>query len=536
MRICEFCGAVVPSQTRCIFCGRILAASSSGSWASPALPPQVSQPAKSAVQELLLSHRIWRISLAFVLISLLFIGSVYAIGVTLLAPHLSLLDGTDVVLGQSIHVHGSSFIPGVVVSLSLDDVTPLYYSNEHALVQTPMSITQASLWLNMQYTQQASAEQRVITTDAKGAFQVTIAVSPNWGVGKHSIRASERFSSRSAAVTFTTYQPGQAPFQLGATREKTTPSKSAISVNPPSLTLGPLSDSSSQSASTQVSLSTTELTPLTWQATWNQSSWLQVDPPSGEIQALHPQVITITVQNNGLVAGNYTQAVTFTSGSSRTTLPVALTVGGCISATPTSLTFTMASAGNGPPAQRILLTNCDNSADWSGSVSTSSGGNWLSVSPVSGTLAEGATQQAVVSVSSQQLASSPGTYTGQIVFTNGLGQVTVAVTFIVQTPTLVVSLASISANRNCRADILQIYYFCSETLSSKNTQADLDWTATSSGPSPIDIQPVSGTISPGQTEVVLIAVPFAVCQVPSPPPITFTFTGPSNAVNVPWRC
>jgi hypothetical protein len=448
-----------------------------------------------------------------------------------------LLGGTDVVLGQSIHLHGNSFIPGITVSLSLDDVTPLYYSNEQALVQTPMPATQASLWLNMAYNRQASAEQRVITTDTKGAFQVTIAVSPNWGIGKHSIRASEQLSPRSAVATFTTYQPGQVPLQLGTTTQRTNSSKSAISVSPSSLTLGPLSNSSSQSTSAQVRLTTTELTPLPWNATWNQSSWLQLDPPSGELQALHPQVTIITVQNSGLVAGNYTQAVTFTSGSSTTTLNVSLSVqGGCMSATPTSLNFTMATAGNDPPAQKVLLTNCGNSADWSGSASTSSGGNWLSISPVGDTLADGGTQQVIVSVSSQQLASSPGTYTGQIVFTNGLSPATVAVTFTVQAPLLVVSPASISAKQDCSTNILQIYYLCSETLSSKNTQADLDWTATSSGASSIGIQPFSGTISPGKTERVLIAVPFDACQVSSPPLITFTFTGPSNTVNVPWRC
>ncbi|MBV9019747.1 MAG: hypothetical protein JOZ71_03440 [Ktedonobacteraceae bacterium] len=536
MRICEFCGAVVPSRARCVSCGRILAVSAGNSWAPPVSLPRVLQPVKPAAQEFHLPHRIWHIGLVVVLISLLFIGSGYVIGVTLLAPHLSLLGSTDVVLGQSIHLHGSSFIPRIVVRLSLDDVTPLYSSNEHASAQTSMPVAQTSLSLNMQYNRQAGVVQQVITTDTKGTFQVTIAVSPNWGVGKHSIRASEQLSPRSAIVTFTTYQPGQGPLQLGPTTQTTNSSKSAISVSPSSLTLGPLSDSSSQNTSAQVSLNTTELTPLTWNATWNQSSWLQLDPPSGEIQALHPQVITITVQNNGLVSGNYTQAVTFTSGSSSTTLNVSLIVGGCLTPTPLSLNFTIPTAGNDPPAQKVLLTNCGDSTDWSGSVSTSSGGNWLSVIPVSGTLANGGMQEVVVSVSGQQLASLPGTYTGQVVFSNGLGQTTVAVTFTVQTPLLVVGLASISASQNCRTDILQIYYFCDETLSSKNTQADLDWTATSRGASPIGIQPLSGTIGSGQTESISIIVPYTVCQMASPPTITFTFTGPNNTVTVPWRC
>ncbi len=68
--------------------------------------------------------------------------------------------------------------------------------------------------------------------------------------------------------------------------------------------------------------------------------------------------------------------------------------------------------------------------------------------------------------------------------------------------------------------------------SSQSAQANLNWTASSSGVNGVTFSQASGTLSPGQTAQVSITIPNTAC----PAQADLTFTGPGNATNVLWSC
>src|SRR6266699_5635896 len=140
---------------------------------------------------------------------LLIIASIIGLGFTILSPSLSLGSSTNVAWGESIHLHGSNFIPGSTVRLTLDGAAPLYYTSRNPATQVAYStITTAGLeMIEEQFAQDSSAKKRVVVS-GNGTFNVSVIVNPSWHAGRHFIRASEEISPRSAQLTFTIQQPG----------------------------------------------------------------------------------------------------------------------------------------------------------------------------------------------------------------------------------------------------------------------------------------------------------------------------------------
>jgi uncharacterized protein (TIGR03437 family) len=130
--------------------------------------------------------------------------------------------------------------------------------------------------------------------------------------------------------------------------------------------------------------------------------------------------LSVTVAANGtnLAPGTYTGTVTITSLSPFTTngtvsIPVTFEVkSGTISATPASLTFTQVQNGTAPAAQKISVAGTPGALAFTAAPSITGSGNWLSVSPTSGTTPGDVN----VTVNSGTLA--PGTYTGKITITS----------------------------------------------------------------------------------------------------------------------
>ena len=501
--------------------------------------------------------------LVILIIPILILAGTFAVGTTLLAPTLSLSGSGSVALGGSLQVHGSSFIPGSTVTLTLDGAIPLYYTNQRTLRQAIYSLDgRMEMAAAVMTRLQLPTISNTLTVGGNGTFDVTIVASENWGTGTHTIRASEQFALRGATLRFSTYQPGTSPTPIPTLTPTVTPTPTGTAtpgataspeptgtasptsttpiglsgITPGSITLGPVSDGYTQAISTQVMLNTTGSTLVQWSATWNQGQapWLQLDRTAGQIQAPTPQPIAISAVAKGLSAGNYMTTIVFTSpeSSKRVTLTVTLVVqAGCVSVTPSTLSFAGTVGTSDPSPQPVEVNNCGAAGTWSVSATTNTDANWLSISPTSGNLQGGATQQAVVAVSIAQLGA--GNYHGKLLFTNGSGQFVVYVTLTVQAlPVLNVSLTSISASKNCTFNPAG-YWACFETLSSsQNGQVNLNWTAASSGFQGITFSPASGTLAAGQSVQVEVDVPRIPCETLA----TLTFTGPANSVNVSMTC
>lgn len=142
-------------------------------------------------------------------------------------------------------------------------------------------------------------------------------------------------------------------------------------------------------------------------------AWLSL----GNSQGTGQEYLTVFIVPSGLPIGVYTGQITISASTSSTlpsgslTIPVILTVSAntTVAASPTSLTFTQAqNATTAPASQNISLTATGGSTGFTATVTPITGGNWLQVTPQSGT----ATGAITASVALNQL--SVGTYTSNI--------------------------------------------------------------------------------------------------------------------------
>ncbi len=171
------------------------------------------------------------------------------------------------------------------------------------------------------------------------------------------------------------------------------------------------------------------------------ASWLTVSPLSGST----PATLTVTVAGT-LAAGTYSGTVSVTVGGHiAASVLVTATVGppaaAGISVNPPSLTFTASEGSTAALAQPILLSASGGTAVGF-TVAASSAGNWLSVSPSSGS-----TPSTLV-VSASPTGLSPGSYSGKVSVSGGA--LNIPVTLTVTQPALptitgVVNAASFAA-------------------------------------------------------------------------------------------
>jgi hypothetical protein len=159
-------------------------------------------------------------------------------------------------------------------------------------------------------------------------------------------------------------------------------------------------------------------------------SWLTTSAPSGTA----PSYVTVAINKanlpgGGATAGTFIGLLTFSAGSDKTTIPVAVTVGATIFEQINPISFTMPFGGNNPLSQILVVESSDNTAvRFTPVVATAKGGNWLSVSPANLGCCF-APYPVIVTVTPGTLAA--GSYTGEITiteFANPAQSMTVPVT------------------------------------------------------------------------------------------------------------
>ncbi len=182
------------------------------------------------------------------------------------------------------------------------------------------------------------------------------------------------------------------------------------------------------------------------------ASWVTASPLSGST----PATLTVTVTGN-LAAGTYSGTVSVTVGgnvaaSILVTATVSPLAAAGISATPSSLTFT-ASAGSAAAVTQPIRLSASGGTAVAFTVVASSAGNWLSVSPSSGS-----TPSTLV-VSASPTGLSPGSYNGKVSVSGGA--LYIPVTLIVTQPALptitgVVNAASFAAGAVSPGELISI--------------------------------------------------------------------------------
>jgi uncharacterized protein (TIGR03437 family) len=197
-------------------------------------------------------------------------------------------------------------------------------------------------------------------------------------------------------------------------------SASLLTVSPP-LGFGVVTATyqTSGQISSSISINSTDGTPLQFTATastpGSSVGWLNLANSAGTTQ----QNLIVNIFPSTLPVGVYTGTITINAvntanlPSGPIVLPVTLTVAAntTVNVSPTTLAFTQAQGAAPPATQQISLTATGGNTTFTASVVPVTGGNWLQVSPLSGTANGGAT---ALTVSVGQNSLSPGTYTSNI--------------------------------------------------------------------------------------------------------------------------
>jgi len=236
-------------------------------------------------------------------------------------------------------------------------------------------------------------------------------------------------------------------------------------------------------------------------------TWLAVTPGGGQT----PLEITVTVNPANLTTGTYTGSIVISTfgGSGALTVPVTATVSS-ITVSPSSLTFQTA-FGDTPLVQAVTLTS-GQAISFTVSAATSAGGNWLAVSPTSGSISS-TNPGAVVAIPDPTVVPllNPGTYNGTITITptggSSLTPVVVPVTLtVLPAPPVTANPASVNINYQIGGTANSPQE--TVTLSTTNAQGVAFTVSAISQTNPsggvwVVASPVSGSVTPAGTPVTI---------------------------------
>ena len=201
----------------------------------------------------------------FAVICLIIVGTIGGLFLGL-PPTISISGSTDVTSGGVLHLHGSNFVPGSSVTLTLDNTIPLFATSNTAPAVTAHTASSA---LPMSLAGQFKLANSHITAGSNGTFDVTIPVSTNWSLGQHAIRAREDISSRSAVIDFKIDTPA-----------------AKLIARPSDIDFGKIEQGSKPVMSVVVSNGGGHM--LSWQASSGNAAWAKLQPTAGSIQLSQP--------------------------------------------------------------------------------------------------------------------------------------------------------------------------------------------------------------------------------------------------------
>jgi len=293
---------------------------------------------------------------------------------------------------------------------------------------------------------------------------------------------------------------------------KVAPAPPSFSAQPGSLTFGATAGVAAGTAQ-QITLGS-NLLGLSWQATARSTSggnWLSASPPSGQA----PVTVSVSADARNLAAGTYQGAIDFSAPGAvpaLVTVTVTFTVAPAqppsLAVEPSGLTFQAAVGASSPPSQSFRISNAGGGTlNWNAQVSTVSGGNWLSVSPGTGSASPSTPSSVPVSVNSANLAA--GTYTGSVTIssaaTNQTQLVTVALAVSKTPQRLLVSRTGLTFIGVERGDLVP-----SQSIGILNLgQGVMSWTAQASilsGGVWLSVSPRSGASDAASLDIPTVEV------------------------------
>ncbi len=332
-----------------------------------------------------------------------------------------------------------------------------------------------------------------VTAYDTGYFSVLITIPSDWSAGKHIITASDP-QNHSASATIIVVQP------------KSTPPLLHLAVT--SLDLG--GNDVGTTSQKALTLTNTGGQQVHWQAR-SDAFWLSVAPAQGVFTG--SAVVQVTANRNALAPLTYSGHVIFTELSSHQSITLTVTMAvNSAPVSPASANLVISSAalnfsGNpvqSPAGQGLTLQNTGGqSLNWTATVATSNGGNWLALSATSGSLAASSQQNLAVTASS--LGLSAGTYNGTLTFNYGGTTLTPVTVTLVVSPPPVARLAVQPGGLIFNAILGQNPAPQSFVISNTGN-APLNWgiTEDSNGATDAPVSASHGTLAPGRSASITV--------------------------------
>jgi len=148
-------------------------------------------------------------------------------------------------------------------------------------------------------------------------------------------------------------------------------------------------------------------------------NWLSLSPGSGTATPVQSASVSVQADPTGLGPGTYTGTVMVTSGSGApAAVPVTMTISPVtrhMILSQAGLQFNAVAQGGTPAAQSFAVINSgQGDMSWTAQSNTLSGGNWLSISPTSGTSSAGQLPAPPINVTVNAAGLDVGKYYGQI--------------------------------------------------------------------------------------------------------------------------
>ncbi len=274
--------------------------------------------------------------------------------------------------------------------------------------------------------------------------------------------------------------------------------------------------------------------PFTVSTSADASEWLQVTPTGG---GSGTTTLTFTPNVSNLGAGTYTATITLTEnlppdlapfGSNTSTFTLTLNV----SAQPTlvdasgTIAFTANIGGPAPAPSTITLTTNGTAAPFTASIMPVSGGNWLSVTPSSGTT------PGPLTLTANPAGLASGSYSSNLIIQGPINTLTVPVGLFVPSTTVTVNPTSVSFTRApgqvaaVPPTIVQIQLANPTLTFAVTTQTGGNWLTAALGPfGSVQLSAGAVNLGPGTYQGTLTVVATAPISGTVTVPVTLTVTG-----------
>ncbi|HXK05818.1 MAG TPA: hypothetical protein VMS37_25680 [Verrucomicrobiae bacterium] len=347
------------------------------------------------------------------------------------------------------------FTPASMSFSSANGVTPTpLVLSVSANVTSPFTVSSSASWLS------------VSPTSGTTPVNLSVSVNPSGLASNSTNTGILTFNSNGTIQTVTvTYVVGAGGG--GGTGNVTVSCTSSCGTTQPSLAFSGQAGSGSLPAGTLsvASASGSAGVQFTVQtSTTGGGAWLSTSAGSSTLTTpVNP--LTVNVNASGLSAGSYSGTITIVpSGGASVSVPVSLTITAppTVTATPTSLSFTYRLGDPAPAVQSINVSGGGAALAFTATAATTSGGNWLSVSPTSGTTPTSGTAQVTVTVNTTNLNAGNFAGTVTIAGSGGAGgsttvNVTLSVTAPLPTVSRVVNGASYQANALSPGEVITLF-------------------------------------------------------------------------------